>query len=1446
MSEHVNTLNPAHVGIYRVEGSYPSTPPYSPSTAYPEYPWTETVGGASASNGSAGGQSNHVYEAVRGSLYQLGYDGAHYGTSDWNPLGDLVTPGDTVVLKPNFIRDFHDDPDGDISCIITQGAVIRAVLDYVMIALKGEGRVVVADAPQCEASFENICKITGLREIQAFCKERTSVPVDIIDLRPEFTEKVDGVIIGHRVLPGDPAGYTSINLGRDSEFTPINHLNHRLHGSEYDISEVAKHHNGDVHEYLISRTILDADVFINLPKLKTHKKVGVTLNLKNLVGINGNKNWLPHHLEGVPCTGGDQYAASGFSERFEQVMLATFKRHFPKLGRARKHMAAFMKSAGRKTFGDTNTDRIRSGNWYGNNTTWRMVLDLNRALRYGDGEGNLHETPQRRYFSFVDGILGAEGNGPMGGDVKQTGVIVAGPDPVAVDLACARLMGFDYQRIPTLRNALTPHRFALNGVFYDDIQCRSNDPDFDGALYEWEGSCFAFKPHFGWTGHVEIDSDVASVASQSRGAAGRALSSIVRAISAVLAFCVVFVLFASTAFVVASFRLLHFVTFARFKPRRFGQVRLLLAGTFYNENWFRSHVLPLTRTEGISDVYVVTDQPLSKTDKVTYVCPPRWAQKVFGRVLTRAYMIFKCSMKYHPDILMGYHIMPNALLCLLASSLFGGRSVYQMTGGPIQIIGGGPGSENALLCRLRRESWILERLIYHLVRQFDLVVVRGQKAVDFMAEHRLAKRIVIITGSIHIDPALLNRIQPQFDLVMVARHISEKQPSRFVDITHAISKYRPNVRAAFVGEGPLTTELKAQVKRLGIQRNVLFLGKLARVDEVLAASSLFVLTSQTEGLSIAMIEAMAAGLPVLVPNVGDLGSLVVDGENGFFIDPDDVENTARRIADLLDDEIRLQAMSHAAQQRATETNSITAIAGRWDRLLPGWLHADGALTSKASTSLRCELDNGQVSKKRLVTKKSALSKKNLWEATPPYLRRALGALPSHIPPQYLLGAKFRQNRQFVNDVDTWSADQSAEYQLQRLQRLISLAYDKSGYYRDAFADIGFEPGDLKSLEDLHDLPIIDKKVILEHLDDMVTTDVGMSHVDLVSTSGSSGMPLRFYTSSDRSAIEYAYLVAAWERASYRMDIPLAVIRGQLVQADRNGLFHEYDPILRRHYYSNFHMTDEHMERYLQHIATIGPCFLHVFPSSIAALSRFIDRSGVDVPANILGILAGSENIYDEDRRRAERTFGVRYYSWYGHSEKLVMASECAESTDYHVFPTYGYFELLDKDDRPINTPGQSGEIVGTGFINEITPFIRYRTGDFATYVSDHCKACGRAHPIINHLRGHRTQEVLVAADRSIISWAAINMHDDTFVRVRQFQFQQETPGEVVLRIVPTAGFGVEDVDRIHRNLNKKLEGRITFEVQIVRDIPLTKSGKSTYVDQHIDIDALLELEVSAS
>ncbi len=465
--------------------------------------------------------------------------------------------------------------------------------------------------------------------------------------------------------------------------------------------------------------------------------------------------------------------------------------------------------------------------------------------------------------------------------------------------------------------------------------------------------------------------------------------------------------------------------------------------------------------------------------------------------------------------------------------------------------------------------------------------------------------------------------------------------------------------------------------------------------------------------------------------------------------------------------------------------------------------------------------------------KKVLSKKNLWEKTPSWIKSTLGRGLGLIPPKWLLGKSFRENCKFISDAQWWSEEQAHKYQLNKLREMLKLAYEKTEFYSRMFDSVGFNPRDFQSLDDMGRLPMIDKQVVIDNLSDMCTKSVDDKDVDFGSTGGTSGTPLHFYMNANRSSVEYAYLTTSWERAGYKLGMPVAMLRGRIVNPDRNGFRHEYDPILRHHYYSSFHMSHENMKRYLKHIATIGPCFLHVYPSSIAALARFILRSGTHAPKNIRGVIAESEIVYPEQRQMVEEVFGCCLFSCYGQSEKLVLAAGCEHSDDYHVWPTYDYFELLDDEGNPVTTPSQRGEIVGTGFINTAMPFIRYRTDDWATYVDNHCEACGRKHTIIRDIRGHRTQEVLIADDGSEISWTALNMHDDTFLRVRQFQFLQETQGRAVLRIVPADGFGEDDADRIHRNLGRKLDCRLTFTIELTEAIPLSPRGKAIYVDQRI-------------
>jgi uncharacterized protein (DUF362 family) len=437
----------------------------------------------------------------------MGLDQDNAGTDTWNPLGDLVSPGATVVLKPNFIRHWNPCPAGGIQSVITHGAIIRAVADYAALAVGASGRVVVAEAPQQDCDWEQVTRIAGLPEMIAFYAS-IGRELESIDLRREAVETQDGVIVARRELPGDPAGYRAVDLGERSFFNGSGLDPAAMRGADYDASVTTEHHSGGRNAYLLSETVLRADLVVNLPKLKTHKKTGVTLALKNLVGINGDKNWLPHHIVGSPETGGDEYPEKSLVSQLRSRAIDWAR---PLLARGR--LTGPLRAARRAEWALRGDDFIRSGNWYGNRTTWRMCADLNRALYFSDAQGlDLDaEGPRRTVLTVLDGIVAGEGEGPLAPSDRPLGAVIASLDPLAVDLVAVRLMGFDEARLPKLKCVMDDHvgpRISAVRSPADlslSISRDATHPPEPSALDAVR--CDApFLPHPGWKGHIERSS----------------------------------------------------------------------------------------------------------------------------------------------------------------------------------------------------------------------------------------------------------------------------------------------------------------------------------------------------------------------------------------------------------------------------------------------------------------------------------------------------------------------------------------------------------------------------------------------------------------------------------------------------------------------------------------------------------------------------------------------------------------------------------------------------------------------------------------------------------------------------------------------------------------------------------------------------------------------------
>lgn len=430
--------------LYYPEGEY-----YSPDQAFPEY-----------QHEHLSTKPNPTYRAVRACLAQAGLDKERFGSKDWNPLQGFIRAGSRVFILCNFVyhrRSRESEAAFHAKC--THGSVLRAIADYVLLATGETGRVTFGNAPIQSCDWNRVLRETGAAEVERFYKQR-GLLVASCDLRSVVVEYDR---LGRRLRDHISEGKTcvEVDLGMDSLLYALPRMGEerpRFRVSDYNPSNTESYHSGATHRYVVSREFLHADVVVSVPKLKTHEKVGLTCGLKGFVGIVGRKECLAHHRFGGPRIGGDEYPADSWT----RLCLSGFTDWVQRDGPAARLSTGMFQILDRsirrllRVLG-----AIQFGGWQGNDTAWRMALDLARIAHYADAAGKMHEKIQRKNLLLVDGVVGGEGNGPLDPRPVYSGALVFTDDLVLGDEAACLLAGFDPAEIPIVREAFLLQKYPL-------------------------------------------------------------------------------------------------------------------------------------------------------------------------------------------------------------------------------------------------------------------------------------------------------------------------------------------------------------------------------------------------------------------------------------------------------------------------------------------------------------------------------------------------------------------------------------------------------------------------------------------------------------------------------------------------------------------------------------------------------------------------------------------------------------------------------------------------------------------------------------------------------------------------------------------------------------------------------------------------------------------------
>ncbi len=416
-----------------------------------------------------------------------------------------------------------------------------------------------------------------------------------------------------------------------------------------------------------------------------------------------------------------------------------------------------------------------------------------------------------------------------------------------------------------------------------------------------------------------------------------------------------------------------------------------------------------------------------------------------------------------------------------------------------------------------------------------------------------------------------------------------------------------------------------------------------------------------------------------------------------------------------------------------------------------------------------------------------------------------------------------------------------EYQEERLRQLINHAYHHVHFYREAFDRLGLKPDDIRSIDDLLKLPIIDKRVVRENMYLGLMSD---NHIKRTlqkgTTSGSTGEP--FFTFLEKRQIEMRIAATArsTEWAGFRFgDRQLRLWHKHLALSWLQYVREIVDAKLsRRSFIPAYEMDDKGLEQFMQAIDRAKPVFIDGYAESFNFIAKYLKNRGWK-GYRPKGIMTSAQMLPDHSREIIEDAFGCKVFDKYGAREfGGGLAYDCEKHDGHHVVAECSIIEII-KDNRPA-MPGEMGEVVITDLNNYAAPLIRYRIGDLAMQM-DNAKicACGRGLPRIGAIEG-RIQAMMIGTNNRFVpgSFFARLFADQEHI-VKQFQVTQSKPGVITLNIVKGPLFAESELEPLMQEIRKHLGEDIEITMNYIDSVQLGRTGKRQHSLSKVEVTEIL-------
>jgi phenylacetate-coenzyme A ligase PaaK-like adenylate-forming protein len=380
---------------------------------------------------------------------------------------------------------------------------------------------------------------------------------------------------------------------------------------------------------------------------------------------------------------------------------------------------------------------------------------------------------------------------------------------------------------------------------------------------------------------------------------------------------------------------------------------------------------------------------------------------------------------------------------------------------------------------------------------------------------------------------------------------------------------------------------------------------------------------------------------------------------------------------------------------------------------------------------------------------------------------------------------WRLHRQFERS-QWWSLDELLEYQSGLLRDTIAHAYQAVPHYHELFRRSRLTPADFKSADDLPKLPTLSKATLRAECRRLQASDADRYRPRIQQTSGTSGEPVRFLLDKPANVLEFVHYWRHWSWAGYSLGARFAELSSHhFMQND--ALSRQawcYQAALGRLLLNSMVISPDGAVECVKAIRRHRSLFLKGLASVLSVFALFVKRAGI-VDLTFQGIFSTGEVLLTPQRTLIEQVFHSKVYDSYGHMERTVAVSECADGS-LHVNPEYGVLELVDKklmqptaqhrDARVLNAA-----VVGTSLHNRSMPLLRYEVGDVIQFEepAQPCP-CGRAMPRVRCIEGRR-EDIITRPDGRVVTTLFLVFNQVTGVALGQAV--QDAPDRLAVRIV---------------------------------------------------------------